>query len=39
MGVGFPVDLVLCSILGVDMFDCIYASRTARFGSALTSKG
>lgn len=39
MGVGFPVDLVLCSSLGVDMFDCVYASRTARFGTVLTDKG
>eukprot|EP00299_Pterocystis_sp_00344_P011340 c5270_g1_i1.p1 GENE.c5270_g1_i1~~c5270_g1_i1.p1 ORF type:complete len:391 (-),score=80.34 c5270_g1_i1:55-1227(-) len=39
MGVGYPLDLVVCSALGVDMFDCVYASRTARFGSALTSSG
>eukprot|EP00298_Acanthocystis_sp_HF-20_P026979 c4840_g1_i1.p1 GENE.c4840_g1_i1~~c4840_g1_i1.p1 ORF type:complete len:395 (+),score=163.22 c4840_g1_i1:45-1229(+) len=39
MGVGYPLDLVVCSALGVDMFDCVYASRTARFGSALTSIG
>ena len=39
MGVGFPVDLVICAIQGVDMFDCVYATRTARFGSALTDKG
>ena len=30
MGVGFPVDLVVCSCLGVDMFDCVFATRTAR---------
>lgn len=35
MGVGFPVDLVVCVALGVDMFDCVYPTRTARFGSAL----
>ena len=39
MGVGVPVDLVLCSALGVDMFDCVFASRTARFGTALTDYG
>ncbi|KAH0571467.1 Queuine tRNA-ribosyltransferase [Spironucleus salmonicida] len=39
MGVGFPVDLVTCSCLGVDMFDCVYATRTGRFGTALTGKG
>jgi len=35
MGVGFAVDLVVCSALGCDMFDCVYPTRTARFGSAL----
>ena len=38
MGVGFALDLVVCSALGVDMFDCVYPTRTARFGSALTRK-
>ncbi len=28
MGVGYAVDLVVCSALGVDMFDCVYPSRT-----------
>ncbi|OQR82818.1 queuine tRNA-ribosyltransferase [Achlya hypogyna] len=28
MGVGYPVDLVVCSALGVDMFDCVYPTRT-----------
>ncbi len=32
MGVGYPVDLVVCVALGVDMFDCVYPCRTARFG-------
>mgnify|MGYP002385488224 FL=1 len=30
MGVGYPVDLVVCTSLGVDMFDCVvrlYGSR------------
>jgi len=35
MGVGHQVDLVVCSALGVDMFDCVFPTRTARFGSAL----
>ena len=39
MGVGYPVDLVVCSLLGVDMFDCVFATRTARFGTAFTHKG
>ena len=39
MGVGYPVDLVVCVALGVDMFDCVYPTRTARFGVALTSTG
>ncbi|PWU96567.1 putative queuine tRNA-ribosyltransferase [Trypanosoma cruzi] len=39
MGVGYPEDIIVCIALGVDMFDCVYACRTARFGSALTSTG
>lgn len=39
MGVGFAVDLILCSALGVDMFDCVYPTRTARFGCALVGLG
>ena len=35
MGVGYPLDLVVCVCLGVDMFDCVYPTRTARFGVAL----
>jgi queuine tRNA-ribosyltransferase len=35
MGVGYPVDLVVCSALGVDMYDCVFPTRTARFGTAL----
>jgi tRNA-guanine family transglycosylase len=31
--------LVVCSALGVDMFDCVFPSRTARFGTALISTG
>lgn len=39
MGVGFAVDLVVCSALGVDMFDCVFPTRTARFGCALLMTG
>ena len=39
MGIGYPVDLVICALLGVDQFDCVFATRTARFGSALTEYG
>ncbi len=39
MGVGYPVDLVVCVALGVDMFDCVYPCRTARFGTALVGDG
>jgi tRNA-guanine family transglycosylase len=34
MGVGYPLDLVVCTTLGVDMDDCVYPTRTARFGVA-----
>ena len=39
MGVGYPVDVLVAIALGVDMFDCVYPCRTARFGTALTSLG
>ena len=39
MGVGYPLDLVVCSALGVDMYDCVYPTRTARFGVALIPSG
>eukprot|EP00953_Heterococcus_sp_UTEX-ZZ885_P024828 13538-Heterococcus_DN1.PRE.1 len=35
MGVGYPLDLVVCTALGCDMFDCVYPTRTARLGVAL----
>jgi tRNA-guanine transglycosylase len=35
MGVGYPLDLVLCTALGIDMYDCVYPTRTARFGTAM----
>nr|XP_024369111.1 queuine tRNA-ribosyltransferase catalytic subunit 1-like isoform X2 [Physcomitrium patens] len=39
MGIGFPLDIVVCTALGADMYDCVYPTRTARFGSALVSEG
>ena len=39
MGVGYPLDLLVCVALGVDMFDCVWPCRTARFGSAVTASG
>ncbi|KAK8207399.1 queuine tRNA-ribosyltransferase [Phyllosticta capitalensis] len=39
MGVGYPEDLVVSVALGADMFDCVWPTRTARFGNALTSGG
>jgi queuine tRNA-ribosyltransferase len=39
MGVGDPVSLVQSIGLGVDMFDCVLPTRTARTGSALTRTG
>eukprot|EP00281_Chroomonas_sp_CCMP1168_P019755 CAMPEP_0206225354 /NCGR_PEP_ID=MMETSP0047_2-20121206/7503_1 /ASSEMBLY_ACC=CAM_ASM_000192 /TAXON_ID=195065 /ORGANISM="Chroomonas mesostigmatica_cf, Strain CCMP1168" /LENGTH=154 /DNA_ID=CAMNT_0053648349 /DNA_START=62 /DNA_END=523 /DNA_ORIENTATION=+ len=39
MGVGYPIDLLVCVALGVDMFDCVYPARTARFGVALSDEG
>lgn len=39
MGVGYPLDLVVCVALGADMFDCVYPARTARFGTALVPSG
>ena len=39
MGVGYAVDLLVCSALGVDMYDCVFPTRTARFGTALVKTG
>ncbi|KAK4805948.1 hypothetical protein QYF61_022171 [Mycteria americana] len=39
MGVGYATDLVVCVALGCDMFDCVFPTRTARFGSALVPWG
>jgi queuine tRNA-ribosyltransferase len=39
MGVGYPVDLLVCVAMGVDMFDCVWPCRTARFGTAIVPDG
>ena len=39
MGVGSPDCLIEGTARGVDMFDCVLQSRTARMGTALTSRG
>ncbi|KAF9029027.1 tRNA-guanine transglycosylase [Hymenopellis radicata] len=39
MGIGFAEDLLVCVALGVDMADCVFPTRTARFGVALTHTG
>lgn len=39
MGVGYPEDLLVSIALGADMFDCVWPTRTARFGNAITPTG
>lgn len=39
MGIGYPEDLVVSVALGADMFDCVWPTRTARFGNAITRNG
>ncbi|KAK8051371.1 queuine tRNA-ribosyltransferase [Apiospora rasikravindrae] len=39
MGIGYPEDLVVSVALGADMFDCVWPTRTARFGNAVTKYG
>ena len=39
MGVGSPDDLVVGSMMGVDMYDCVAPTRIARHGTALTFNG
>ncbi len=39
MGVGSPDCLVEGTLRGIDMFDCVLATRVARNGTALTSRG
>ena len=39
MGVGTPIDLATCVAAGIDMFDCVLPTRTARNGLLYTSEG
>jgi len=39
MGIGYAEDCMISAILGADMFDCVFATRTARFGNAFTKYG
>ena len=39
MGVGSPDDLIIGSMNGIDMFDCVLPSRNARHGTAFTHFG
>uniref|UniRef100_A0A383VT87 Queuine tRNA-ribosyltransferase catalytic subunit 1 n=1 Tax=Tetradesmus obliquus TaxID=3088 RepID=A0A383VT87_TETOB len=39
MGIGYPLDILVCSALGADMYDSVYPTRTARFGVALVDTG
>ncbi len=39
MGVGSPDCLIEGALRGIDMFDCVLATRVARNGTALTSRG
>jgi queuine tRNA-ribosyltransferase len=39
MGVGTPEDMLAAIAVGVDLFDCVYPTRSARHALALTSAG
>jgi queuine tRNA-ribosyltransferase len=39
MGVGNPTSVLRAIALGVDMFDCVLPTRTARMGTAFSSQG
>ena len=39
MGIGYAEDCVISALLGADMFDCVFATRTARFGTVFTKYG
>ncbi len=39
MGIGYADDIIICCALGSDMSDCVYPTRTARFGRILCDKG
>ncbi len=38
MGVGYPIDIIHAVAAGVDMFDCVIPTRSARFGRLFTKK-
>ncbi|MCL2887981.1 MAG: tRNA guanosine(34) transglycosylase Tgt [Elusimicrobia bacterium] len=39
MGLGTPIEMLNCIERGVDMFDCVWPTRVARNGQAMTSGG
>ncbi|RVD92774.1 queuine tRNA-ribosyltransferase [Tubulinosema ratisbonensis] len=39
MGIGYPEDVLLSFALGCDMMDCVYPTRTARFGKMFDDFG
>ena len=39
MGVGYPWDIVEAVTRGIDLFDCVLPTRSARFGGLFTSQG
>jgi queuine tRNA-ribosyltransferase len=39
MGVGYPWDIVEAVVRGIDLFDCVLPTRSARFGGLFTSEG
>jgi queuine tRNA-ribosyltransferase len=39
MGVGYPWDLLDGVMAGIDLFDCVLPTRSARFGGIFTSEG
>ncbi len=39
MGVGTPIDLIMCVDAGIDMFDCVLPTRVARNGTLFTWQG
>lgn len=39
MGVGTPLDLIICVDAGIDMFDCVMPTRVARNGNLFTWRG
>ncbi|KCZ74911.1 hypothetical protein H311_04119, partial [Anncaliia algerae PRA109] len=39
MGIGYPDDVLISFALGCDMMDCVYPTRTARFGKMFSDYG